>query len=169
MRKKEKRVSKSSLTDEFYASHLSVRSLPVDVYLANNPPKWVLPITSIDEDKLLRALKVPGSERSLIEGVMPLQKSSYRGGVGASNSVSSAIVRLAANPPGKVGVWQLRTASWLVRLFPHGLRLSGRNMTPLYLRFDSNHGRCTAHTRLTGACIAATAGRAGRAADSRSR
>ena len=120
MKKKEKRVSKSSLTDEFYASYLTVRSMPVHVFLANEPPEWVLPITSIDEDKLLRTLKVPGSERSLIEGVMPWHRSSYRGGVGASNSVMSAIVRLAANPPDKVGVWQLRTASWLIRLFPHG-------------------------------------------------
>ena len=41
------------------------------------------------------------------------------------------IARLARNPPLAVGTLQRRTSQKLLRPFPHGLRTSGRNMSPL--------------------------------------
>lgn len=40
---------KKSGTDPFYASYLAVRSEPVAVFLGRVDPKWVLPITSVNE------------------------------------------------------------------------------------------------------------------------
>ena len=36
-------------TDSFYASMLSVRSLPVAMFLSGNQPLWPFPITSFSE------------------------------------------------------------------------------------------------------------------------
>eukprot|EP00966_Prymnesium_polylepis_P133855 3094196-Prymnesium_polylepis.2 len=44
------------VTDEYYASCLALRSLPVDAFLSVSPPNWALPITSINEDRALAAL-----------------------------------------------------------------------------------------------------------------
>jgi len=42
-----------------------------------------------------------------------------------------ALVRLAANPPLRVGKMQRRTAKALLRPYPLGLRFSGKNMSPI--------------------------------------
>ena len=126
MKKLQKQDAASRLaTDAFYASYLSVRSIPVDVFLLDGPPKDALPITSIGEDKLLLKLGVSRGERDQIEGLAAL------GDQIEAQLASRAIVRLAADPAPEVGVMQHRTAKWLTRPFPLGLRFSGKNMSPL--------------------------------------
>jgi len=122
--------SSKNTTDDFYASQLCVRSLPVAAFLKDAPPKWPLPITSINEDRLLRELGLTHTQRNDIEG---LSSVSVRGGRGLTEAQlsSRAIARLAADPPSQVGRMQQRTARWLVRPFPLGLRFSGKNMSPL--------------------------------------
>ena len=114
-----KRTKSQKLTNEFYAQHLSIRSLPVTTFGEGKPPKWPLPITSINEDKLLKILGLPESERSEIEGLMSVR---VVGGFGLTEEqlASQAIARLAANPPQDVGVMQKRTTRWLVRPYPLG-------------------------------------------------
>jgi hypothetical protein len=106
--------SSKNTTDDFYASQLCVRSLPVAAFLKDAPPKWPLPITSINEDRLLRELGLTHTQRNDIEG---LSSVSVRGGRGLTEAQlsSRAIARLAADPPSQVGRMQQRTARWLVR------------------------------------------------------
>ena len=126
MKKLQKMDAASRLaTDPFYASYLSLRSIPVDVFLSDEPPKDPLPITSIGEDKLLLELGVSRGERDQIEGLAAL------GDQVEAQLSARAIVRLAADPAPEVGVMQRRTAKWLTRPFPLGLRFSGKNMSPL--------------------------------------
>eukprot|EP00966_Prymnesium_polylepis_P116434 2691243-Prymnesium_polylepis.2 len=61
--------SKQIYTDEYYASLLGFRSLPAASFLKAVQPIWVLPISSINEDKLLRALGLSDEERTQIEGL----------------------------------------------------------------------------------------------------
>jgi len=126
--------SKSIVTDEFYGSCVTLRSLPVSVFLSDKPPKWPLPITSINEDRLLKQLGVSKAERAQIEGLQMGNRSASsatNGGLTEEQLSSKAIVKLAASAPPDVGTMQRRTASWLCRPFPLGLRFSGKNMSPL--------------------------------------
>lgn len=136
---KKRRKSSKGPQDEFYKSVLSLRSLPIAQFLEGNTNKYAMTITSINEDRLLQELRLPKSERILIEGVhIPASSSSEKRGSWTAHSmdassgvISSAKHRLAANPPSVVGTWQRRTTQWHIRAFPHGFRFSGKNMSPL--------------------------------------
>jgi len=119
------------LTDELYVTYLSLRSLPVAAFLGDEPPAWVMPITSMREDKLLKELGLPRDERNQIEGLSSVGR--LHGGLELTEEQlsSRAIARLATNPPHGVGNVQRRTANWMLRLFPLGARFSGSNMSPL--------------------------------------
>lgn len=118
-----------------FADHLCLRSLPVATFLADGPRHWALQITSIDEDRLLKAIGLSSSERSQIEGLQSVrnlaQQSIEFAGLSVKQISSKAVARLAANPPRDVGVMQRRTSKYLLRPFPLGLRFSGNNMSPL--------------------------------------
>ena len=122
--------------DPLYSAVLSLRSLPISDFCSHNPPAWALPITSMNEDRLLEELGLPPAERNQIEGLQVGNADPRPGGgtsVGPSveQLSSRAVARLAANPPPEVGRMQRRTAEWLLRPFPLGLRFSGKNMSPL--------------------------------------
>ena len=102
-------------TDKFYALHLCLRSEPVSAFLGDAKPKSELPITSINEDRLLKALGISVSERNLIEGLLARSKGQVGIGLTEEQQTSRAIVRLAANPPPEVKGIQRRTADWLLR------------------------------------------------------
>eukprot|EP00966_Prymnesium_polylepis_P077141 1786886-Prymnesium_polylepis.2 len=105
-------------------------------FLGDAPQPWILPITSVNESRLLKELGLPKAEHNQIVGlrIRHVQRVS-----GASNiwgfwlteqQISSrAIVRLANNPPPGVGRLQRLTSQRLLRPFPLGLRLSGKNMS----------------------------------------
>eukprot|EP00966_Prymnesium_polylepis_P197596 4578986-Prymnesium_polylepis.2 len=99
--------------------------------MADVPPKWALPITSLNENKLLKYLGTTDVDRHLIEGLQVRRSSVTSSGepirLNDERHSTNAVVRLAANPPLEVGILQRRTATWLLRPFPLGLRLSGRN------------------------------------------
>eukprot|EP00966_Prymnesium_polylepis_P237518 5493453-Prymnesium_polylepis.1 len=61
--------------DKFYSSCLAVRSVSIPAFLADTPSSWALPITSINEDKLLRQLGLPKDDRKLLEGLQRSSKS----------------------------------------------------------------------------------------------
>ena len=126
--KASKKASKI-VTDEFYASILALRAEPVSVFLGHATPKFVLPITSVNEDKFLKLLRLPVDERCQIEGLL-VGRSSPRGtaAVTEEQQVSHALVRLARDPPPAVGELQRRTAKALTRPYPLGsvLRDSSR-------------------------------------------
>mmetsp|Transcript_9588 Transcript_9588/g.28380 ORF Transcript_9588/g.28380 Transcript_9588/m.28380 type:complete len:621 (-) Transcript_9588:554-2416(-) len=134
-----KRMNKPSReADSFYASNITLRSVPAKSFFAGEPHDSALPITSIAEDRLLLAIGLPRDERELIEGLRDLRHAALdgaaeRGELSLTQSQLSAraIVRLAANPPPAVGSLQRRTAGWLLRPFPLGARFSGKNMSPL--------------------------------------
>jgi len=128
--------SRSLLNDSFYQSILTLRSLPISSFLGDNTPVWVLPITSINEDRFLAEIGLSTEERSLIEGLQNARRasvaaSSLGGSLTDEQLSSKAIVRLARDPPPAVGNFQRRTCKWLLRPFPLGLRVSGKNMNPL--------------------------------------
>ena len=127
--------SSKNETDSFYAKYLALRSVPLATFLAGGPQKWALPITSIPENKLLRELGLSSQERDQIEGLFVRRPSSagfvVPPGHDHQQLSARAIVRLAADPPGAVGIMQQRTTRWLLRPFPLGLRFSGKNMSPL--------------------------------------
>ena len=108
-------------TDPFYTGYLSVRAHPVTAFMGRAPPKWALPITSVNEDKLLKLLGLTATERSQIEGLLetrrPLSSSGTQLALGLSveQQMTRARVRLATNPPSRVGDLQRRTQSWLLR------------------------------------------------------
>jgi len=115
-------------TDPFYTKYLSLRSLPVALFLSDGKPTWALPISSINEDKLLMELGLSSFERNQIENLSSNAPTRRLTGVHLS---MSAVDHLAAHPPSKVGVMQRRTCSWILRPFPLGLRFSGANMSPV--------------------------------------
>ena len=135
LKKAEKKKEKAR-NDPLYVAYITLRSVPVAELFSNAQPRWVLPITSINEDTLLQRMGLPLAERNQIEGLQYVSGAGAQGGVddGAAlteDQLSSyAIVRLAANPPAEVGFMQRRTAVRLVRPFPLGLRFSGKNMSP---------------------------------------
>eukprot|EP00966_Prymnesium_polylepis_P330502 7386142-Prymnesium_polylepis.1 len=89
--------------------------------MGSAPPKWVLPISSVNEDKLLKILGLTMGERSQIEGLAQRRRSSVaismESGVVVreEQQTTSALIRLATNPPPEVGNVQRRTRSWLLR------------------------------------------------------
>ena len=119
-RKLEKRRKSSSkvLTDDTYAGCLALRSLPYTAFLDGDAPTCPLPISSINEDKLLVAFGLPRSERYQIEDLQTIRRGSLLSSPtdrdGAQLS-ASALTRLAANPPAEVGALQRRTCGWLLR------------------------------------------------------
>jgi hypothetical protein len=112
--------------------------VPIAQLLDGSSTKYEMPISSINEDRLLQELGLPKAERILIEGVQIGRASSSSARRGSSTThtdassgvLSSAQHRLAANPPTVVGIWQRRCCQWHVRSFPHGFRFSGKNMSP---------------------------------------
>jgi len=128
--------SKTVFTEEYYASFLCLRSLPVASFLSDDPPiMWPLPITSINEDRLLKELGLSRAERNAIEclhfGITGSRQLHAEFGLTEERMSASAISRLAANPTAEVNQLQRRTRSWLLRPYPLGLRFSGKNMSPL--------------------------------------
>ena len=122
--------------DPFYEEYLSLRSVPVSTFLSTAPRPWVLPITSISEHKLLSAIGLSHAERDQIEGLQiggasASRRSSNEVALTEQQMMSHAAFQLSSNPPAKVGSMQRRTSQWLLRLFPLGLRFSGKNMSPL--------------------------------------
>ena len=113
-------------TDEFYGACLSLRSLPVDAFLQGNRGSLPLPITSINEDILLKELGLTDDQRHQIEGVLTIK---VRGALGMTEEQLSnrAVARLAADPPPPAGAMQRLTTSWLLRPFPLGMPLGGSN------------------------------------------
>ena len=129
---KKVKPSRSIATDALYMSCLCVRSRSVASFLGEADPKSHLPVTSVNEDRLLKELGLPKAERNQIEDL--LSSSDHPGGVlGVTQAqlLTVALIRLAANPPVKVGEMQRRTADYLLRPYPLGLRFSGKNMSPL--------------------------------------
>ena len=123
------------VTDPFYSSYICLRSWQFSDFLLDSSPPWQLPITSSSESKFLSTLGLSKAERNQIEGLTV--GSAYaldeeaRQGLTATQLSSAAIVRLAANPSSAVGSMQRRTADLLLRLYPSGLRFSGKNLSPL--------------------------------------
>ncbi|KAL1499340.1 hypothetical protein AB1Y20_011547 [Prymnesium parvum] len=122
--------TRRNATDGLYVSYLSLRTLPVAAFLAGDRA-WSLPITSINEDRLLLELGVSRTERDEVEGLSIAPRDSVSAHLSEQRRSSAAIVRLALNPPPRVGFFQTRTIDWLLRPFPLGLRFSGNNMSPL--------------------------------------
>ena len=124
------------MTDDFYAAYISMRAMPPLAFLADDPPIWPLTIVSLSENKLLNEIALPEAEQKLICGLqLGASPSSIivRGGTILSETqlANLAIVRLARDPPPRVGRMQRRAAGILLRVYPHGFRFSGKNMTPL--------------------------------------
>jgi len=130
IKKRNKRARGS--TDEFYAGCLVLRSEPAKDFLADAQRKSPLPITSISEDRLLRALGLSRAEWHQIGGISS-SSVDVRGGsiLNEEQLAMIALVRLANDPPPLVGDMQRRTAKRLLRSYPFGLRFSGKNMSPL--------------------------------------
>jgi hypothetical protein len=105
---------KSTTQDTFYTSYLGMRSVPLKVFVGTSSSAWVLPITSLNEDRLLKEMGVPRIERNQIEGLVTLS-STQAETLTEEKQISRAIVRLAANPPAQVGALQRRTSRWLLR------------------------------------------------------
>jgi len=130
-RRLDKKVKASkNTTNEFYAQYLSMRSVPLHHFLRGSPPKWALPISSINEDRLLKELGLSAADCNQLEG-LHVERSPSEVGRTEEQQVSQAALRLAADPPLAVGRMQQRTTSHLLRPYPLGLRLSGKNMSPL--------------------------------------
>eukprot|EP00966_Prymnesium_polylepis_P047584 1101873-Prymnesium_polylepis.1 len=112
-------------TDPFYASCLCLRSIPVEHFLRSTATSSLpcpLPISSINEDRLLKEMGIAAPERREIEALM-VQPSDYEpDGAALTEQQRSwrAIAKLVSNPPPKVGKFQQRTSRWLLRSFPHG-------------------------------------------------
>eukprot|EP00966_Prymnesium_polylepis_P198288 4595267-Prymnesium_polylepis.1 len=73
---------------------------------------------------LLKQLGLRTAERNKIEGLRSERAASHTasGLTEEQRSISTAVARLAADPPPSVGTFQRRTAVCLLRPFPLGLR-----------------------------------------------
>ena len=124
--------SKTTETSEFYASCLCLRSVALPAFMSSAPSKWLLPITSINEDRMLSLLGLPRAERDQLEGLRAGTMTAAGDRQISDEQISlSAIIRLTSNPPEEVGRMQRKTARWLLRPYPLGLRFSGNNMSPI--------------------------------------
>jgi len=136
-RKKVRRRSSAAMkvTDSLYGNCLALRSVPVSDFLSKGGGNVQFPITSISEPRLLKELGLSPVERNQIQGLTGMTSSSVtvRGGsiLTEAQLATIAIVRLAHDPPTSVGKMQRITAEKLLRPYPHGLRFSGKNMSPL--------------------------------------
>ncbi|KAL1496398.1 hypothetical protein AB1Y20_016353 [Prymnesium parvum] len=117
-------------TDPHFATHLCLRTVPVSDFLVAEDNGWVLPITSVNEDVLLKELGLSQLDRHQMEG-LTFRSADVPSSLTEAQLSTLASVRLARDPPPEVGTMQRRTAGWLVRLYPLGLRFSGNNMNPL--------------------------------------
>jgi len=123
-------------TDEYYAACLTLRAEPVPTFLKDGQSKWALPITSMNEERLLKVLGLAKADRNQIEGlrtgrVVVSGEQSAIEILTEAQLAARAINRLAGDPLPEVGTMQRRTAHKLLRPYPHGLRFSGKNMSPL--------------------------------------
>jgi len=108
-------------TDKYFSYYLTLRSEPVTNFLEQATPKSELPISSINEDRMLKELGVTVSERNLIEGLLSGAPRSDAGiGLTEEQQTSQAIVRLAANPTPEVNAMQRRTMTRMLRPYPLG-------------------------------------------------
>jgi len=128
--------SRSLATDIFYSQHVAIRSVPFHAFLEGGPQQKselpVLPISSANEDRFLRALGLTKEETQKIEGLLPSSSNRFDSGQNDERLPGvSAIFCLAANPPRLLGAMQRRTTTWLLRPYPLGLRISGANMSPI--------------------------------------
>jgi len=129
-----------------YAVCLGVRTVPFVGFMAQDSGQVVLPMTSLSENRLLGALGLPSAEKKQLEGLQARRTSfvSTIHGLRLTEDqlVSLAAIRLAHDPPQEVGAMQRRTAKWLSRVYPLGLRFSGKNMSPLASWLAGCHGAC---------------------------
>jgi hypothetical protein len=152
LERKQPTVKVATLTDGLYAGYIAMRTLPLEVYQACAPTADApLPITSINEDKLLRELSVSRIDRSQIEG---LTKSKGKGGKHSPEAhkkllSSRALLQLAADPPAEVGRMQRRSTQWLIRVYPLGARCRASNSPwPCRLHFPAAVTATRARTTL---------------------
>ena len=114
---------KMTPTETYYASLLAFRSLPFQNFSEDLPPKWPLPISSVNEDRFLTEIGLAFNDRYEIEGLQAGRRnaSGQSGAHLASTarekqwSATRAVVRVAANPPREVGTFQRRTVHWAIR------------------------------------------------------
>jgi len=125
--------SSKSANDEFYTTLLCLRSEPVTTFFDQTTTKWILPIFSINEDTYLKELGLSADERNQMEGLVGGRRShsDVDLDLNEEQQTTRAVVKLAANPPQEVGAMQRLTSRKLLRPFPLGLRMSGKNMSPL--------------------------------------
>mmetsp|Transcript_40239 Transcript_40239/g.110796 ORF Transcript_40239/g.110796 Transcript_40239/m.110796 type:complete len:545 (+) Transcript_40239:2-1636(+) len=117
--------------DELYATYVALRSVPYTSAFAGDTlraARWELPISSINEDKVLQVMGLSADERDQIEGIQRGRGAGLE--LTEERQISQAIVRLAASPPSALGHVQRRTSQRLLRAYPLGLRFSGKNMSP---------------------------------------
>jgi len=107
-------------TDPLYTSCLSIRSSPISHFLDDDKPQWPVPISSVNELRMLSLL-----------GLTPAEQNQIAGHDQTEYGAQLTLVRLAANPSPEIGILQKKTSKWLLRPFPIGLRTSGKNMSPL--------------------------------------
>ena len=147
-----KRRAEGARTEsEVYVSGLALRSVPVATFLRDagvRSPPWVMPITSINENELLKQLGVSREDRDLIEGLqirMPLKgpQRDTRVGLTEQQLSSGALARFVRDPPSAVGHMQQRTSEWLLRPFPLGYAISNASRT---LKTDCAFGARDAFT-----------------------
>jgi hypothetical protein len=109
-----KKNAKSS-TDPLLAQITALRALAVPPFIEGARSPWALPITSINEDKLLRVLGVSRLVRDQIEGLQSGRNDGSLLNLDEQQLSSQAVVRLAADPSMEVGQMQRRTTTRLVR------------------------------------------------------
>jgi len=133
-KKRTRSVSSSAdKIDPSYAACLAVRSVPLSIFVDGVASPTPLPMSSMREERYLRALKLSQAERNQMMGLGLPSNHEGEGVFGLSETQLAyrAIAQLAERPPAAAGPLQRRTASWLLRLFPEGLRFSGTNMSPI--------------------------------------
>jgi hypothetical protein len=120
-----------------YLRVLALRSDPIQLFLGEEPSDWQLPMSSIVESKLIAHLDIPPAEQYAIQGLAtglsPADdvEANDHSGLNETQQQRRALIRLAVDPPIAVGKFQRLTAERLLRSFPHGMRVSGNNMSPL--------------------------------------
>jgi len=127
-------------TDKLLASITALRAHPFTELMKGVSSKWALPISSCNEEKLLKeGLGLSKEERKELMGIGfigPAAISARVSRASASTSSNSTppggvAARIAYDPPSSVVAMQRRTACSLVRTYPLGLRFSGANPNPL--------------------------------------
>lgn len=127
-------------TEQVYERVLGLRAVPVPTFLGGTASNvWPLSITSMDEHRLLKSLGVARDERNHIQG---LGGALHRTAQGENSEAMMAIARLARDPPPIVGTVQRLCTKSFLRVYPHGGRFSGRNMSPLPGWLAGSQGVC---------------------------